>query len=137
MLMSVCSISPVMGSEARKDQSLQAIPLCRVIANAPKYDGKLIEVRGLYRFVIHGSILMDRGCPGNVASLRGTPGSKDNKRALSVMRSQAKKDQFQPIEVVLRGIFRVAHEGQCFGQYCASYEIEITELISATKVPTG
>jgi hypothetical protein len=81
--------------------------------------------------VIHGSILMDRACSKTDVNLRESPGYKADKKAVSVLRSITKKDQFQPVEVVFRGIFRVAHKEQCFGQICAGYEIETTELVSA------
>jgi len=47
------------------------------------------------------------------------------------MRSLIKKDRFQSIEVVVRGTFRAAPQGQCFGQNCLSYEIEEHELLCA------
>jgi len=106
-------------------------PLCTVLADAAKYDGKKITVRGLYRMVIHGSILMRSACPKVNVNLRGAPNWKGDKRALAVIRSLTKKDQFQPVDIVSRGTFRVAQEGQCFGQNCLRYEIEETELLCA------
>jgi hypothetical protein len=128
---SMCCPSPTSAQQAKDTASAQAMSLCAVIADAAKYDGKEIVVRGLYRTVIHGSILMDRACSKTDVNLREAPGYKADKQASSVLRSLTKKDQFQPVDVVFRGIFRIAHEGQCFGQICAGYEIETTELISA------
>lgn len=105
-----------------------AIPLCNVLSSATQYDGKEILVRGLYRMVVHGSILTANRCPEGQVNLRGVPGSKDNKRALATIRSLTKNDQFQSVDVVLSGIFHVAHEGQCYGQNCLRYEIEATEF---------
>ena len=127
----MCLTSPAPAQQAKDTPSAQAIPLCAVLADAAKYDGKEIMVRGLYRMVIHGSILMDRACSKTDVNLRESPGYKADKKAVSVLRSITKKDQFQPVEVVFRGIFRVAHKEQCFGQICAGYEIETTELVSA------
>ncbi|HTV64470.1 MAG TPA: hypothetical protein VMD98_02640 [Bryocella sp.] len=128
---SMCCPSPTPAQQAKDAASAQAMSLCAVIADAAKYDGKEIVVRGLYRMVIHGSILMDRACSKIDVNLREAPGYKADKQASSVLRALTKKDQFQPVDVVFRGTFRVAHEGQCFGQGCAGYEIETTELISA------
>jgi hypothetical protein len=111
--------------------SAQSLPLCTVLADATKYDGKEIIVRGLYRMVIHGSILMGSACPKINVNLRGASNWKGDKHALAVIRSLTKKDQFRPVDIVSRGIFRVAHEGQCFGQNCLRYEIEETELLCA------
>jgi hypothetical protein len=121
--------------DRKREAPSEAIPLCAVIANSSKYDGKLIEVAGLYRFVIHGAILMDRSCPQVEVNLREALGYKADKKAASVVRSITKKDQFQPVDVILRGILHVAHEGQCFGEMCAAYQIEITELMSARPAP--
>ncbi len=111
--------------------SAQAIPVCAVLADAAKYDGKEITVRGLYRMVTHGSILMGSACPEVNVNLRRAPKWKGDKRASATVRSLTKKDQFQPVDIVSRGTFRVAHEGQCFGQNCLRYEIEETELLCA------
>jgi hypothetical protein len=62
--------------------------------------------------------------------MRRTLDAKLDKQALTVIRSLTKKDQFHPVDVVLRGNFRMAHEG-CFGQSCLLYEIEETELLCA------
>ena len=130
LLMCGLSSSPAQQTKD-KGTSVQATPLCAIVAYASKYDGKQIMVRGLYRMVIHGSILMDRACSKTDVSLREAPRYKADKQASAILRSLTKKDQFQTVDVVFRGTFRVAHEGQCFGQICAGYEIETTELLSA------
>jgi len=111
--------------------AVSAIPLCTVLSDATKYDGKDVIVRGLYRMVIHGSVLMSPACGQTYVNMRQASNEKPNKQALAVIRSLTKKDQFHPVDVVLRGNFRVAHEGQCFGQNCLLYEIEETELLCA------
>lgn len=113
----------------------QALPLCTVLANANQYDGKEITVRGLHRMVIHGSVLVGADCPRIDVNLRGGPQYKADKRALAVARSLTKKDQFYPVDEILRGIFRVAQKEQCFGQICAHYEIEVSELLCAQAPP--
>jgi hypothetical protein len=131
----MCRTSPVAAQQAKDDASIQPVPLCAVIADASKYDGKEIVVRGLYRSVIHGTILMDHACPKADVGLREAPGYKADKHASALLRSLLKKNQFQPVDVVFRGTFRVAREGQCFGQICSLYELETTELVSARPVP--
>jgi hypothetical protein len=111
--------------------STETVPLCVLLSDATKYDGKEITVRGLYRMVIHGSILMSPACGKTHVNVRQAPGYKADKRGSAVMRSLTKKDQFQSVDVVIRGIFRVAQQGQCFGQNCLSYEIEDRELLCA------
>jgi len=109
----------------------QAVPICTVLENPAKYDGKLITVEGLYRPVIHGSVLYGSACSETYVNMRAAADDKKDKHASKVMRSLTKKEQFQPVEVVLRGTFRAAQEGHCFGQNCLLYEIEEHELLCA------
>ena len=126
----ICRTSP--GQEQAKESApVQATSLCAVIADAAKYDGREVVVSGLYRMVIHGTILVDRSCSKIYVNLRQSPGYKADKEASALLRSLSRKDQFRPVDVVFRGTFRVAHDEQCFGQICASYEIETAELITA------
>jgi hypothetical protein len=111
--------------------SAQAIPLCAVLADAAKYDGKEITIRRLYRIVIHGSILMGPDCSRVGVNLRRTSDWKGNKKAAATVRSLTKKDQFREVDIVSRGVFKIAHEGQCFGQNCLPYEFAESELLSA------
>lgn len=128
-------LSPMAFPDDQCPASVQALPLCTVLASADQYDGKVITVRGLYRMVIHGSVLMGTACPQMEVNLRQGPGYKADKRASVVARSLTKKDQFHPVDEVLRGTFRVAHKEQCFGQICAPYEIEVTNLLCAQAPP--
>jgi len=84
--------------------------------------------------VIHGSILWGEACPKIDVNLTETSGYKANKKASSLVRSLAKKDQFGSVEVVFRGTFRVAHERQCFGEMCEKYQLEAAELLSAEPI---
>src|SRR5205807_177446 len=103
-------------------------------SDAAKYDGKEITVKGLYRMVFHGSILTSPACGKTYVNMRQASAYKADKHASTVMKSLTKKDQFQSVDVVLRGTFRVAHNGKCFGQNCLLYEIENHELLCA-KAP--
>jgi hypothetical protein len=122
-------------AHSQADARIQAVDICTITANPANYDGKEFLVRGLWRMVIHGSILMGKVCPKIEVNLTEVAGYKANKKASSLVRSLAKKDQFGSVEVVFRGTFRVAHEGQCFGQMCAAYQLEAAELLSA-EAPT-
>ena len=53
--------------------------------------------------------------------MRQAAGYKADKQAVAVVRSLTKKNQFQPVDEVLRGTFRVALQSeQCFGQISRS-----------------
>jgi hypothetical protein len=112
--------------------STQAVPFCTAVSDAANYDGKEITVRGLYSMVVHGSLLMGATCQKTTVNLRQAPDYRADKNASAVVRSLTKKDQFQAVDVVIRGTFRVAHE-ECFGQNCELYELESHELLCAQK----
>jgi hypothetical protein len=127
------SLGAVASSDVDKcPASAQALPLCTVLADAAKYDGKEITVRALYRMVVHGSVLMGTTCSQIEVNTRQAAGYRADKQAVAVVRSLTKKNQFQPVDEVLRGTFRVAQKEQCFGQICAPYEIEVSELLCAS-----
>lgn len=136
LLLTVCIGSLSLSAKDDCASRTQAIPICTILADAARYDGKEVTVSGIYRMVIHGSILMGSGCPKDDVNLRRTAQWKGDKRAVATIRSLTKKDQFQSVDVVSRGVFRIAHEGQCFGQNCLRYEIEETNLLCATAVRT-
>lgn len=136
VLLALCFGPPASAGENKCSASPDAIPLCSVLSDASKYDGKEITVRGLYRMVIHGSVLMSPSCSQTYVNMRRVVDEKPNKQALAVIRSLTKKDQFHPVDVVLRGNFRVAHDG-CFGQNCLRYEIEETELLCAAPMKSS
>lgn len=128
LLLVICftAISPAVNTEC--PAFAKAVPLCTVLTDPSRYEGKDVTVRGLYRMVLHGSILMSPECGQTYVNMQGAPDYKADKHALSVVRSLTKKDQFRSVDVVLRGTFRVAQMGQCFGQSCLQYEIEDHEL---------
>ena len=86
--------------------------------------------------VIHGSILMGTGCSQIEVDLRRGPGYKADKKASAIERALTKQDRFHAVDEVLRGTFRVAQKEQCFGQICAPYEVEETELLCASAQPS-
>jgi len=131
LLSGACFISPVSVGNDRCAPSAQAIPICTVLSDTAEYDGKEIIVEGLYRIVLHGSVLTSPACRKTYVNMRQASDYKGDRHASTVMRSLTKKDKFQSVDVIIRGTFHVAQQGQCFGQNCLSYEIEDHELICA------
>lgn len=125
---------PCSAADGEHAVSTQAIPLCAVLTNATKYDGKEITVRGLYRMIIHGSILLHPDCSGVEVNVKRAADWKAHKKAAATLQSLTKKDQFRAVDIVSRGVFKAAHEGQCFGQNCLPYEFDESELLSAMPV---
>jgi hypothetical protein len=134
LLLLAVFVSPTaLASDDKCTASPQAVPFCTVVSDAANYNGKEITIRGIYRMVLHGSLLMGATCPKAKVNVRQAPDYKADKNASAVVRSLSKKDQLQAVDVVMRGTFRVAHEGQCFGQNCELYELESHELLCAQK----
>jgi hypothetical protein len=122
-------------SESVCSAAAKAIPLCRVLADAPRYDGKDVTVNGLYYRVIHGSILTAPECRATKVNMRSAADWRGEKRVVDVLNSLTRRNQ--PADVVLRGTFRAAHDG-CFGQTCSLFEIEEHELLCAKETgPVG
>ena len=75
---------------------------------------------------------MGKGCSDVNISAKETDDYKADKHASEVLRRLLKKDKFEPVEIVVRGTFHLAHQGQCFGgEICSRYQVEIAELLSA------
>jgi hypothetical protein len=130
LLICVCLIPPPSRSEDC-ESSKQAVQLCALIANAAQYNGKSTLIRGLYHMAFHGSVLSSSDCPKVDVNLRRAQSWRGDKHARATMKSILKKDQFRFVDIVIRGKFRVAQQGQCFGQDCLQYEIEESELLCA------
>jgi hypothetical protein len=56
---------------------------------------------------------------------------KASKNALKTQRSLLRNHQ--QINEVVRGMFHIAQQEQCFGAACALYEIEVNELVSVSR----
>lgn len=126
-----CCLPLPSGSTEQCAESKRAVDVCTLISNPNTYDGKELVIRGFYQMVIHGSTMTGSGCKTTDVNMRQAPKWKANKQAEKVLRAQTKKNQFQSVELVIRGRFRVAKQGQCFGQNCLAYEIEESELLCA------
>ena len=135
LLFGAC-LSSLAGDD-RCTPSAEAISICTVLSDAAKYDGKEVTVRGLYRMVLHGSVLTSPACGRTYVNMRQASDYKADKHASAMMRSLTQNDRFQSVDVLIRGTFRVAQQGQCFGQSCLSYEIEDHELICAGAPKQG
>jgi hypothetical protein len=118
-------------AQSQSPSQSESVDICTVASNSAIYEGKEFLLRGRWRMVIHGSVLIGPACPNVEVNTTETAGYKSNKKATSIIKSVTKKDQFASVEVLLRGTFRVAHEGQCFGEMCAMYQFEIAELLAA------
>jgi hypothetical protein len=128
ILLATSVIAFVAPPNGKADPPVEAIPFCTVLENAAAYDGKEITVRGIYYRVIHGSILTGQTCHEK-ANMMLSRDWKADKQALKLVNSRARDNQATAI--ALRGTFRVAKQGECFGQTCSPYEIEEHELLSA------
>jgi hypothetical protein len=132
-LILICAWTAAQGTRQQDPPkgALEAIPICTVLANARQFDGQEITVRGTYYRVFHGSMLRSTACEGadNRVNLRLASNWKADKGALKTLNHLVRRSE--PVDVVLRGVFRKAKDG-CFGQMCSPYEIEETELLSAT-----
>jgi hypothetical protein len=112
--------------------SAEAIPICTIVADAAKYDGKQILVKAIWRAAIHGSILTGPTCLDVGINSRKAENSHAEKQALKTIHSLTKKDQFHSVEIVARGTFRKAYSGTCFGPNCLGYEFVVSELLCAS-----
>jgi hypothetical protein len=133
---SLGAVVPLLAAQSvANSTSAPALDICSVVANPAEYDGKQIVVESLYRTSIHGAVLMGKGCSDTIVSAKETEDYKADKQATKVLRRILKKDRSEPVEVVVRGTFHVARQGQCFGgDICSGYQVEIAELLSAQVV---
>lgn len=107
----MCFTTVAPGADQECPDFAKAVSICTVLADSSKYDGKEITVTGLYRMVIHGSVLMSPECGKTYVNMRQAQDYKVDKHVLAVVRSLTKHDQFQPVDVVIRGTFRKAAKG--------------------------
>jgi hypothetical protein len=114
-------------------QARQPESLCELLTGAAQHDGSIVTVEGVYLRLPHGSVLTTPGCslyPNAYTNLRLAPGFHQKKdRTMKTLWSLTEK--MKPAKVVLMGTFHVAKSGQCFGQDCEPYEIEVTQYLSA------
>ncbi len=130
----VCLInsSMIIGDEQSDIDNSQPITVCNICANPNDYDGKMIIVAGVFKRIFHGSII--EGCESRSKSeinFRLSPDYSSGKSVKKAFASLTRKNQYAPVDVIVRGVFRVARQGECFGQICAIYDIEVNEMLSA------
>jgi hypothetical protein len=112
----------------------EPMSLCSVVANVRAYDGKEIVLKAQYRLIFHGSLLSSPECdkPETKVNLRDSAHSRITERDRKLLAQLTRKHL--PAQVVVRGVFKVARMGQCFGQDCDPFELEATEWISVEPV---
>jgi hypothetical protein len=122
------------GADLTDRREPQAVSICTIVKDAPKYDGQTILIKGLYQWQPHGAIMYGRGCLDVEVSLRNAKGFHADPSAVVTLKSLTSADEFAPVDVTVGGLFRVANSTQqCFGTFCAHYQIEAVELISASS----
>ena len=133
LVASTDSIPHITAQQSPCGNVTEAVPLCMVLSHPSSYDNSEITVRGRYRMVLHGTVLMSTDCGATLVNLRQASDYKSNPDSERVVRAITKRDQYQSVEVVMRGSFHVAKQGQCFGQNCLEYEFEDHEILCAAK----
>jgi hypothetical protein len=122
-------------AQSPPESSAEPLQLCAVLENSTEHNGKEITVSGQYEESFHGTLLITIGCPRSKVNVRNAAGFKSKKKDLKELKRIVSRGG--SAEVVVRGIFKVAGAEQCFGQTCAPYEIEVTELLSVRpRAPT-
>lgn len=114
VLFGACISSPAFAGADRCASSAEAIPLCTVLSDAAKYDSKNVTIRGYYRMVLHGSVLMSPACGETYVNVRQASDYKADKHASAIMRSLTKQNQFQSVAVVYPGHFPGPATGSMF-----------------------
>ena len=132
-VLSICFfiVSAAFSCAGQKTQSSNGeliLPLCELVKEVTALDGKTVRVSGTYRHVFHGSLLTSPACPHeiiNVRILSKVTSDKQNWKRLGKL-----TDRGKDAEVVVEGMFEVAHKGECFGADCAPYQVEVRKLVS-------
>lgn len=55
-------ITPIIEQPARSESELPELPICQVVAKPEEYEGKVIRVRAVYAFGIHGATIGSKSC---------------------------------------------------------------------------
>lgn len=110
----------------------QELDICAVIANAANYDGKEVTVGGVFETGPIETVFIGHVCPNDFVNVRQSENWRGDPSAVAKTRPGSKKQKYLEFGEVIRGTFRVAREGQCFGPNCQLYDIEESELLCAT-----
>ena len=130
----VCLIngSMIIGDEQAYVDSSKPITVCNICSNPKDYDGKMIVISGIFKRIFHGSIIEGcESCSKSEINFRLSSDYSSEKSVKEAFTSATRNNQYAPVAVVVRGVFRVAKQGECFGQICAIYDIEVNEMLSA------
>lgn len=56
--------APTAGTPASSESELLELSFCQIVAKPEEYEGKVIRIRAVYSFGIHGATIGDRSCSG-------------------------------------------------------------------------
>jgi len=105
-----------------------------VCSNATGYDGKMVIISGVYKRIFHGSTIEGpESCDKCDINYHLASDYKCEKSVDKIYSSLLKKDPYGRVDVIVRGVFRVAKKVECFGQICARYDFEAIEMLSAMR----
>jgi hypothetical protein len=130
----VCLIngSMIIGDEYAHVDNSRPVTVCDICSNPNDYDSKVVIIKGVYKRIFHGSIMAgSESCSKSEINFRLSQDYRSEKSVIKAFTSLTRKNRHEAIEVVVRGVFRVAKQGECFGQICAKYDIEVNEMLSA------
>jgi hypothetical protein len=127
----------VIVSDKAPKQSVMAIELkpgpvlsfCTIATEPEKYDGQEVTVAATYHGAMHGSYLSSDTCADSRWNVRIA--EKWTAQPGTVLQRDALTRDALPVSVVVRGVFRKAKSGECFGQDCLPFEFEERELMNA------
>jgi hypothetical protein len=110
-----------------------ALALCDVLGSA-EYRDKEVTVHAKYQETPEYALLFGDGCHGFV-SVRYGEHYKESSAGSRSLRRLLRKSPNAVVEVVVRGRFRAAAAGTCFGAGCASYELSVDEFLCVDAAP--
>lgn len=132
-LLTMCFLVGLCSLDLCAQTASQPLDVCDLIDHAMEYNGKTVYAGGLWKATPHGTLFIGSSCTETPVSLRQAAGYKANRLALRAFRKLTKKDHSAVVAAVFRGSFRVARQGECFGEFCSRYEMEIVELASVQE----
>jgi hypothetical protein len=116
-----------------KDQVAPPIVMtvCQIVSAAAEYDGKEVAAKGVYWRTVHGAVLSAPECRDakvNISFGAKVKGARADMKTLGRL-----ADAQETADVAFRGVFRMAHQGQCFGQDCYPYQIQVDDVLQVRR----
>jgi hypothetical protein len=109
--------------------------VCQIASRAADYDGHEVAAKGIYWRTVHGAVLSASECRDQKVNIRLNAKFKAGKKDLRTLGRLANGQQ--AADVVFRGVFRLARQGQCFGQDCRPFQIDADELLEVHQRHQG